>query len=74
MMKIYEKNKNIKSCDTKLYEFNVIKGSCGPDVVDLSYDKTGCFVYDPGFTSTAGCSSEITYIDGERGVLLTSWI
>ena len=28
------------------------------------------FVYDPGFTSTASCSSEITYIDGEKGILL----
>ena len=34
------------------------------------YDKTGMFVYDPGFTSTASCSSEITFIDGEKGVLL----
>ena len=28
------------------------------------------FVYDPGFTSTASCSSEITFIDGEEGILL----
>ena len=58
--------------NNKTYDFNVIKGSCGPDVVDLTsfYEKTGMFVYDPGFTSTASCSSEITYIDGEKGVLL----
>ena len=58
--------------DKKTYDFNIIKGSCGPDVVDLTsfYDKTGMFVYDPGFTSTASCSSEITFIDGEKGVLL----
>ena len=58
--------------NNKSYDFNVIKGSCGPDVVDLTsfYEKTGMFVYDPGFTSTASCSSEITYIDGEKGVLL----
>ena len=34
------------------------------------YSKTGMFVYDPGFTSTASCSSEITFIDGENGILL----
>jgi len=58
--------------NNKIYDFNVIKGSCGPDVVDLTsfYEKTGMFVYDPGFTSTASCSSEITFIDGEKGVLL----
>jgi citrate synthase len=58
--------------NNKSYDFNVIKGSCGPDVVDLTsfYEKTGMFVYDPGFTSTASCSSEITYIDGEKGILL----
>ncbi|HEX7073543.1 MAG TPA: citrate synthase [Hyphomicrobiaceae bacterium] len=47
-------------------------GSIGPDVIDVTrlYRETGCFTYDPGFTSTANCSSKITYIDGEEGVLL----
>ena len=47
-------------------------GTVGPDVIDVSriYRETGCFTYDPGFTSTANCSSKITYIDGEEGVLL----
>ena len=36
----------------------------------LVFTKTGMFVYDPGFKSTASCSSEITFIDGEKGVLL----
>ncbi len=47
-------------------------GSIGPDVIDITrlYRETGCFTYDPGFTSTANCSSKITYIDGEEGVLL----
>jgi citrate synthase len=47
-------------------------GSIGPDVVDIAkvYAQTGAFTYDPGFTSTANCSSKITYIDGEKGVLL----
>ena len=50
----------------------VRSGSIGPDVIDVSrlYRDTGCFTYDPGFTATANCSSRITYIDGEEGVLL----
>ena len=32
----------------------------------LHFTKTGMFVYDPGFTSTASCSSQITFIDGEK--------
>ena len=47
-------------------------GSMGPDVIDITslYGRTGCFTYDPGFTSTASCESKITYIDGDKGVLL----
>src|ERR1700730_12863553 len=47
-------------------------GTIGPSVVDISklYAQSGMFTYDPGFTSTASCESEITYIDGEEGVLL----
>jgi citrate synthase len=50
----------------------VRSGSVGPDVIDVGrlYRDTGCFTYDPGFTSTANCSSRITYIDGDAGVLL----
>ena len=67
-----KKIKILNPDNSKTYDFNIIKGSCGPDVVDLTsfYEKTGMFVYDPGFTSTASCSSEITYIDGEKGILL----
>ncbi len=32
--------------------------------------ETGTFTYDPGFTATASCKSAITYIDGDKGVLL----
>jgi citrate synthase len=47
-------------------------GTLGPSVVDVGklYRDTGCFTYDPGFTSTANCLSRITYIDGDKGVLL----
>ena len=50
----------------------VRSGTIGPDVIDVGrlYRDTGCFTYDPGFTSTANCSSKITYIDGDRGILL----
>src|ERR1700712_2395346 len=47
-------------------------GTIGPSVTDISklYAQSGMFTYDPGFTSTASCESEITYIDGDEGVLL----
>ena len=53
-------------------EFPVLKGSVGPDVIDIKslYGKTGKFTYDPGFMSTAACRSAITYIDGDKGELL----
>jgi citrate synthase len=58
--------------DGKTIEFPVQSGSIGPDVVDIRalYGKTGMFTYDPGFLSTASCSSKITYIDGDEGILL----
>jgi citrate synthase len=47
-------------------------GTLGPSVVDIGklYTQTEMFTYDPGFTSTASCESEITYIDCDQGVLL----
>ncbi|NUB11733.1 citrate (Si)-synthase [Azospirillum brasilense] len=50
----------------------VMKGSTGPDVIDIRklYAETGCFTYDPGFTSTGSCESKIPYIDGDEGILL----
>lgn len=49
----------------------VYEGSTGPDVVDVSsLVGKGIFTYDPGFMSTAACDSEITYIDGGKGILL----
>ncbi|WP_295559750.1 citrate synthase [uncultured Hyphomicrobium sp.] len=50
----------------------VRSGTIGPDVMDIGtvYRDTGCFTYDPGFTSTANCSSAITFIDGDKGELL----
>lgn len=53
-------------------EMPMRSGTLGPDVIDVGklYKETDCFNYDPGFTSTANCSSKITYIDGDKGVLL----
>ena len=57
-------NKNI--------ELPVIRGSVGPDVIDIRklYSEGNAFTYDPGFVSTASCESAITYVDGDEGVLL----
>ena len=56
----------------KSFELPVLDGKVGPSVLDIRrlYTETGCFTYDPGFTSTASCDSAITYIDGDQGVLL----
>ncbi|MBB6250427.1 citrate synthase [Nitrospirillum iridis] len=56
----------------KSFEFPVMHGTTGPDVVDIRklYAETGYFTYDPGFTSTGSCESKITFIDGDKGILL----
>jgi len=56
----------------KTYKLPVLGGSEGPRVIDIRklYGDTGMFTYDPGFTSTAACESQITYIDGDKGILL----
>ena len=56
----------------KSTELPVLSGTVGPDVLDIRklYAETGCFTYDPGFTSTAACRSNITFIDGDKGTLL----
>ncbi|MDJ0683414.1 MAG: citrate synthase [Alphaproteobacteria bacterium] len=55
----------------KSIDLPVLSGSIGPDVIDIRklYAETGYFTYDPGFTSTGSCQSEITYIDGDAGIL-----
>jgi len=56
----------------KTIDLPVLGGSVGPDVIDIRtlYRDAGVFTYDPGFTSTGSCESQITYIDGDEGVLL----
>jgi citrate synthase len=60
------------SIGDKTYEFPVLSGTVGPQVIDIRslYAKTGMFTYDPGYTSTAACDSTITYIDGDVGELM----
>lgn len=54
----------------KSIELPVLSGNLGADVIDISaLGKHGYFTYDPGFLSTASCSSGITYIDGDKGLL-----
>ena len=52
--------------------FDCFAGTLGPEVIDIGklYAKTGYFTYDPGFMATASCKSKITYIDGDKGILL----
>lgn len=56
----------------KSYELAILAPTHGPRVIDVTrlYRETGYFTYDPGFLSTASCDSEITFIDGDLGVLL----
>jgi citrate synthase len=56
----------------KSHELPIFSGSEGPDVIDIRklYNDVDVFTYDPGFTSTASCESDITFIDGDKGILL----
>lgn len=50
---------------------DVLSGTLGYDEIDIrSLGAKGYFTFDPGFTSTASCESKITFIDGEKGILL----
>ncbi len=62
----------IDNATGKQFELPVMSGTTGPDVIDVRrlYQDTGYFTFDPGYTSTGSCESAITYIDGDKGVLL----
>jgi len=53
-------------------EYPLLKGTLGNETVDIGTlnKDMGIFTFDPGFVSTASCKSAITYIDGEKGILL----
>ncbi len=63
--------KAVIEIDGKRLEYPILEGTRGPKVLDIRtfYKDTGMFTYDPGFTSTASCSSDITFINGEQGEL-----
>jgi len=62
----------LTSPDGKELELPVRTGTVGPDVIDIGalYRGLGVFTYDPGFVATGSCESDITFIDGEKGILM----
>jgi citrate synthase len=57
--------------DGKEVDLPVLRGVLGNPVIDIkALGELGYFTYDPGFTSTAACSSKITYIGGDEGILM----
>ncbi len=70
--KVKPHGKATVTANGKTVEMPVYAGTVGPDVIDIGklYAQTGMFTLDPGFTSTASCESQITYIDGDAGILL----
>jgi citrate synthase len=63
---------SVDTSDNRRIELNVLKATLGPDVVDVRdiYEKSGNWAFDPGYTATASCESKITFVDGDKGVLL----
>ena len=56
----------------KQVECPVLEGTCGPPVINTKhlYKELGMFTFDPGYIATASCRSAVTYLDGEKGILL----
>src|ERR1035437_4330416 len=73
MEKEISQNKRVATLtldDGRSIELPIMSGTLGPDVIDIhGLSKLGIFTYDPAFFSTASCMSEITYIDGDAGLL-----
>lgn len=69
-------NKNtvtlINNSTGEKFDFNLIECTRGPKAIDFGklFETAGIFSYDPGYASTAGCRSTVSYIDGQNGVLL----
>ena len=56
--------------DGRSVQLPILSGTLGPDVIDIgTLGKLGVFTYDPAFFSTSSCTSEITFIDGDAGLL-----
>lgn len=57
--------------DDKSIELPIYQGTLGPEVIEVSsLTKHDVFTYDPGYMATASCESKITFIDGDKGILL----
>ena len=72
-MKSKRKGKNyILSSKGSKVELPLLKGTLGPNVVDIRnlYKQFGIFSHDPGYMSTSSCDSKITFVDGDKGILL----
>ena len=56
----------------KTYELPIIEGSFGEKAIDIGNlrKETGLITFDPGYMSTGSCKSAITFLDGEKGILL----
>lgn len=65
-------NKAILAIKNKNVDLNILKGTLGPEAIDVSalLGTSGYLTYDPGFLSTAATESKITFIDGDEGILL----
>lgn len=57
--------------DGKKYEFPVIVGSENEAAIDIEKLRalTGAITIDPGYKNSGSCQSEITFLDGEEGIL-----
>ena len=53
-------------------DLEILDPTIGSSTIDIRqlHNKLGLFTYDPGFQATASCKSDITYIDGDKGILL----
>ena len=62
----------LTSPDGTSMDLPILSGTAGPDVIDIGdlYKQQRVFTYDPGFVATASCESEITFIDGDKGILM----
>ena len=76
LKQLFDSRKTINTAELKLPDgtkllLPMYSGNIGPDVIDMTpIKKKDLFIYDPGFVTTASCSSTITYIDGDKGELL----
>jgi citrate synthase len=62
----------VDSRSGKKVHFPILEGTLGEATIDINRLKSelGYWSYDLGFVSTASCTSAITFIDGDEGILL----